>query len=373
VILAAVGIKTIIEITKDKAQTAKFLNTSKYIFPILALPILLSLIGFQDFYTKQVMSSSLVQKLTAQGANQQQIQQYIGQIAQIAYENVKSEMLVVGLLLLASFGMIYLYIKGNIKYQVFMLSLILICIIDLWHIDFKTLHWDNKTDIEANFKTPDYVDWILKNEKNTFDYRVLHIEKGQPVRENTLAYWRLQNIYGYQGAKLRIFQDMDDVVGLTNPAAWRLMSAKYIITDQPYSDSMFTPVFKGSKYILKNNAYYPKTFFVKNYKVSGGIDILNSIKSGTVNPQEMAFLEKEPPVKIEPADSTAKAVITNYEIHKVTIEAESSGNNLLFVSEVYYPDWKVYIDDQPAEILKTNYLFRGVVVPKGKHKVEFKF
>lgn len=373
VILAAYGIKSLIDITKDKLQTAGFLKSTKYIFAVLALPVLLSLIGFQDYYTSQVSSSPLVQKLTAQGANQQQIQQYVSQISQIAYDNVKSELLIVGLLLLVSFAMCYFFVKGNIKYTIFLLSLIVITIIDLWHIDFKTLHWDNKTDIESYFKTPDYVDWILKNEKNTYDFRVLHLEKGQPVRENTLAYWRLQNIYGYQGAKLRIYQDMDDVVGLTNPAAWRLMSAKYIITDQPYSDTMFTTVFSKSKYVLRNNSFLPKTYFLKNYKVAAGIDILNEIKSGKVNPQETAFLENEPDAKIEPADSTANAVITNYEIHKVTIDAEASGNNLLFVSEVYYPDWNVYIDDQPAEILKTNYLFRGVVVPKGKHKIEFRF
>ena len=100
VVLAAFGIRSIIDITKDKVLSAGFLNSAKFIFPILALPILFSIIGFQDYYTKQVSSSPLVQKLTAQGANQQQIQQYIRQIAQIAYDNVKSEMLVVGLLLL---------------------------------------------------------------------------------------------------------------------------------------------------------------------------------------------------------------------------------------------------------------------------------
>lgn len=314
-----------------------------------------------------------MQKLTSQGANQQQIQQYIGPISQIAYENVKSEMLIVGLLLLASFAMIYFFVKGSIKYQVFILSLIIICVFDLWHIDFKTLHWDNKTDTEQAFKTPDYVDWILKNEKNTYDFRVLNLQKGQPIRENTLAYWRLQNIYGYQGAKLRIYQDMDDVVGMTNPEAWKLMSTKYIITDQPYSDSLFTPVFKGSKYVLLNNKFIPKAYFVKSTKTASGLEILNAIKDGKVEPKETAFLEKDPSVKIDAADSTAKVQITEYGIHNITLDAEASGNNLLFLSEVYYPDWKVYIDGQPAEILKTNYLFRGVVVPKGKHKIEFKF
>ncbi len=375
VILAAFGIKSVIDITKDKILSAGFLKSSKYIFLILALPILFSLIGFQDYYASQVSSSPIVQKLTQQGATAQQIQQYLTQnVIAPAYDNVKSELLIVGLLLLAAFGMCYMYVKGSVKYQLFLLAIILLTIIDLWHIDFKTLHWDNKTDIEANFKTPDYVDWILKNEKNTYNFRVLHLEKGQPVRENTLAYWRLQNNYGYQGAKLRIYQDMDDIVGMTNPAAWKLMSTKYIITDQPYNDSMFTTVFnKGSKYVLLNNKFYPKAYFVKNTKTAGGLEILNAIKDGTTDPKETAFLEKDPGVKIDAADSTAKVQITNYGIHNITLDAEASGNNLLYLSEVYYPDWKVYIDGQPAEILKTNYLFRGVVVPKGKHKIEFKF
>jgi hypothetical protein len=245
---------------------------------------------------------------------------------------------------------------------------------DLWHIDFKTLHWDNKTDMESYFKTPDYVDWILKNEKNTYDFRVLNLQKGQPVRENTLALWRIQNNYGYQGAKLRLFQDLDDVAGLANPNTWKLMNTKYIISDQAYNDSLFTQVYKGSKFILLNNKFHPKAFFVKTYKVAGGLEILNNIKNGSFEPKEIAYLEKEPGVQIETADSIAKVQITGYDIHNITLEAEASGNNLLFLSELYYPaGWKAYIDSQPTEILKTNYTFRSIIVPKGKHKIEFKF
>jgi hypothetical protein len=373
VILAGYGIKSVIDITRDKAQSQRFLNAAKFVFPILALPVLISVIGFQDYYTSQVQSSPLLQKLQMQGASTQQIQQYVGQISQIAYDNVKSELLVVGFLLLITYALCYFFIKGNIKYQIFGLALIIIMVVDLWHIDFKTLHWDNKTDMQANFKTPDYVDWILKNDNNTNEFRVLNLNSGQPVRENTLAYWRLQNNYGYQGAKLRIYQDMDDIVGMINPSAWKIMSTKYIITDQPYNDSQFTPVFKGSKYVLRNNAFNPKAFFVGSYKVADGITTLNSIKDPSFDPKKLSYLEKEPGTKIDAADSTAKAQITAYDIHNITIDAEATGNNLLFVSEVYYPDWKVYIDGQPAEILKMNYLFRGIVVPKGKHKIEFKF
>ncbi len=228
--------------------------------------------------------------------------------------------------------------------------------------------------MESVFKAPDYVDWILKNEKNTYDFRVLNINKGQPVRENTLAYWRLQNVYGYQGAKLRIFQDVDDVAGLLNPTVWNLTSTKYIISDQPYNDSTLVPVFKGSKYVLQNKGYSPKAYFVKSYKTALGIDILNNMKDNNFNPRETAFFETDPNIKIDAPDSTASVKITGYSLHNITIDAEASGNNLMFLSEVYYPaGWKAFIDGNPTEIYKTNYLFRSILVPKGRHKIEFKF
>jgi hypothetical protein len=372
VILAAFGIKTIIEIQKDKMRTERFLGGAKYIFPLLALPIIISLIGFQGYYDSMVSSSPLVEKLQSQGANQQQIQQYVSQISKVAYDNVKSEMLVIGFLLILCYGACYYYMKGKIKFQMFLVIIIILTVIDLWHIDFKTLHWDNKT--EMDFKMPDYVDWILKNEKNTYDFRVLNLNNGQQVRENTLAYWRLQSLYGYHGAKMRIYQDMDDVAGLTNPAVWNISSTKYIISDKPYSDSSFTIVYKGSKYVILNKNVLPKAFFVSSYKVADGLQILNNIKDGNFNPGETVFFEKEPNIKIDKPDSTAKATITAYGIHNISIEAEATGNNLLYVSETYYPaGWKAYVDSQETEIYKTDYLFRSIVVPKGKHKIEFKF
>jgi hypothetical protein len=374
VILAGFGIKSIIETAKDKQASGRFVKNAKYIFAILFLPILFAIIGFDGYYSSSVTSSPLAEKLQAQGYPSQQITQYLSQVVQIAYSNVKSEMLLIGFLLLLLYGLIYLFINGKVHYKLFFTGLLILIIFDLWYIDFKTLHWDNKTDMESVFKAPDYVDWILKNEKNTYDFRVLNINKGQPVRENTLAYWRLENVYGYQGAKLRIFQDVDDVAGLLNPTVWNLTSTKYIISDQPYNDSTLVPVFKGSKYVLQNKGYSPKAYFVKSYKTAQGIDILNNMKDNNFNPRETAFFENDPNIKIDVPDSTASAKITEYSIHNITIDAEASGNNLMFLSEVYYPaGWKAFIDGNPTEIYKTNYLFRSILVPKGKHKIEFKF
>ena len=46
---------------------------------------------------------------------------------------------------------------------------------------------------------------------------------------------------------------------------------------------------------------------------------------------------------------------------------------LLVVSEMYYPGWRAYVDGVETPMFRTNYLFRGVVVPSGYHVVRFAY
>ena len=46
---------------------------------------------------------------------------------------------------------------------------------------------------------------------------------------------------------------------------------------------------------------------------------------------------------------------------------------MLLLNDKHHPAWKVTVDGAPAKLLRANYLMRGVHLPKGKHKVEFRF
>ena len=48
-------------------------------------------------------------------------------------------------------------------------------------------------------------------------------------------------------------------------------------------------------------------------------------------------------------------------------------NANMVVLDSFYPDWKALVDGRETAIHRTNYNFRGIVLPKGNHTVEFKY
>ena len=72
-------------------------------------------------------------------------------------------------------------------------------------------------------------------------------------------------------------------------------------------------------------------------------------------------------------DGTGSAEITSYFPNEVHINASSDKVALLVLTDNYYPGWNVYVNGKKGEILRTDYTFRGVIIPIGKSSVVFKY
>lgn len=57
----------------------------------------------------------------------------------------------------------------------------------------------------------------------------------------------------------------------------------------------------------------------------------------------------------------------------VQIKTNSNIDAYLVVLDSFYPGWKAFIDGKQTTIHRTNYNFRGIILPKGIHTVEFKY
>jgi hypothetical protein len=286
----------------------------------------------------------------------------------------------VGFLLLAGAVSIYLFITGKIKRFLFYLILISILFIDLWRIDTRRMQV-SETDLTTVFTDRRDIYDFIKQDKSI--YRIADYSTNIA---NLPAWFLMENINGYHAAKLRVYQDLMDFANspqfakstsqLFNPFLWNLMNVKYIITSQSLGEGI-QPIYQSQKnraLVYLNNTALNRVFFVKNAAVEKPREIIRNLEKGNFNPLDTAFVEKRLPSTIEMPDSTAYAKIIEKKNEYIKIEANASGNNLLFNGEIFYPvSWKGFIDGKETEIYKTNYAFRSVIVPKGKHIIEMKF
>ncbi|MEW6062253.1 MAG: YfhO family protein, partial [Bacteroidota bacterium] len=307
---------------------------------------------------------------------QQMLTPKFGNSAPIAYKIVTSfvanEITVGFFLLTATIGLFYLYQKSKIGLSTVTVGIVVFVLADLWRVNFKTMDPQPHRNVQDVFTAPSFVSFL---KQDTTLYRVLEFENGQPPYNNTLAYWRIQSAYGYQGAKMRQIQDIFDVVGLGNPLVWGLMNVKYIISDRPDSNAVLFPLFSGGgKHVLYNRAELPRAFFVNRYEVAKGLDILNNMKAMNFNPREVAYVMDEINATIDPPHEGASVSYTRYGIQELELNVKATGNNLVFLSESWYPEgWKAFIDGTETPIYRLNYMFRGIIVPKGNHTVTMTF
>lgn len=63
----------------------------------------------------------------------------------------------------------------------------------------------------------------------------------------------------------------------------------------------------------------------------------------------------------------------SYAPKDIVLKAEAKAPAVLLLNDRFDPNWFVTVDGKPETLLRCNYLMRGVYVPAGAHRIEFKF
>jgi uncharacterized membrane protein YfhO len=70
----------------------------------------------------------------------------------------------------------------------------------------------------------------------------------------------------------------------------------------------------------------------------------------------------------------ATTVLDCYKPNQLKYTSNNSNEGFAVFSEMYYKNgWKATIDGKDTTIFRVNYVLRGLQIPAGKHKIEFKF
>ncbi len=373
-ILAGFGLMKIISLRENKDDRAKkIIKNAAIVFSVIFVlsVILKGIIG--DWFSERVINfvNGIQQSQTREA-------QYFTAFAPYITEMFTGDLIIAFGMLSIGFGLAYSYIKLKISKDFLVVVIIILTIFDLFRIDARGEKYVDNPDIKNMFNTPDYVT-VIRNQNDKEPFRMLNIKQDGNLgsfnnNANFNAYFMLEDFYGYSGIKPRSYQDLMDVIGPVNPTLWRMLNVKYIVSDQQIPFAGFEPIYQqGKEIVYKNNNALPRVYFVNKVESQPDLEVLNEIKSNSFDPKEVAFVNGTIP-QVNKPDSNSTVNISKYKDETVVLNVKATGNNFLFFGDTYLPTgWKAYIDGNKTEIYKTNHGFIGIVVPNGKHKVEFDY
>jgi len=126
--------------------------------------------------------------------------------------------------------------------------------------------------------------------------------------------------------------------------------------------------------VYENTLAYPRAFFA--HAVRGMTDasaVLKAVTADGFDGRRLAIVETETPPALPVPAGEDDVTLTTWSPNRLALACTTATPRLLVLSEMFYPGWRAAVDGTPTEIYRTNYLFRGVVVPAGRHAVTFEY
>lgn len=207
------------------------------------------------------------------------------------------------------------------------------------------------------------------------DYRVLNLAVNTFNDSKPSAFHN--QVGGYSAAKLRRYQDLIDFyIGYRiNNNVLNMLNTRYIVMNngqvQRNPDALgncwfvknIRPVETANDEITKLNEYNPAVDAIINVPEMG--DKLAGLPETCIKGLAGLPVDSNATIEMEhkrPAD-----------LNTLTYHSHCGTPMLAVFSEIYYaPDWKAYIDGEPADYLRADYILRAMVVPAGDHVIEFR-
>ncbi|MCH7414271.1 YfhO family protein [Belliella sp. R4-6] len=274
--------------------------------------------------------------------------------------------------ILISGALIFAALKNKISVQIAGLGVSILLTFDLWIINKRYLNSDSfEFNPSEQFFTATPADKMIIQDQGYF--RVLNL--GNPFNDARTSYF-FNSVGGYHGAKMRRYQELiENVISpemssfiqkaqagdfdFESLNALNMLNTKYIMAGQAENAVFENPLANGP-------AWFPESIIGTN---SNDEEIklvaeINTLQESTVNTIEFGEVQA----------GAGNVILDHQSPNELKYEINAEVGGLVVFSEIYYPvGWKATINGQDAEIIRTNYLLRGIVVPAGKSTVEMKF
>jgi hypothetical protein len=132
----------------------------------------------------------------------------------------------------------------------------------------------------------------------------------------------------------------------------------------------------GSLALFEFTGALPRAKLYSAWQVNtNDTDVLKTLADANFDPAKKILIST--PQKDLPAAATNENSGTvefkSYTPKDIVFAANATAPSVLLLNDKFDPQWSVTVDGKPAELLRCNFIMRGVFLPPGAHTVEFQF
>jgi hypothetical protein len=158
-----------------------------------------------------------------------------------------------------------------------------------------------------------------------------------------------------------------------------LVNTKYYLSlkndTKRFNSERFYPVFSDKSVVVyESRSVLPRAFMVFDWEVEDdNKKILDKLLDPKFPFTQKIILSKNTATDTVPINRniSSKVDYLKYDYDRSVIQVSTGESGLLFISDAFYPGWKAYVDGQEKEIIRADFAFRAVEIPRGNHKVVF--
>jgi hypothetical protein len=139
-------------------------------------------------------------------------------------------------------------------------------------------------------------------------------------------------------------------------------------------DTDFKLLYYGPNNIYLNQNYLPRVWVVhrvSEISVGDTSAVISRLESPQFNPALEAVIEGNLSQPLGQSIANDHLTLVSYKNAEAVIQLQLAQAGLVVFSDIYYPGWKAYVDDQEQPIYPTNLAMRGVWVAPGQHTLRF--
>jgi hypothetical protein len=134
---------------------------------------------------------------------------------------------------------------------------------------------------------------------------------------------------------------------------------------------------KGQYAMIDFSNALPRVKLYSNWAVpTNDATVLTNLADPAFDPEKSVLVSSETPVtksSAAPGSNPGEATITQYHPKFIQIQADAKTPAVLLLNDRIAPNWQVFVDHQRADLLRCNYIMRGVYLSPGSHTVEFRY